>query len=81
MLRQGDVLVLPAGTYHYVYTITRKLVVAGDFLNASDWQTRVNSVSFFGSDSSHGLEFCKQFSHGVTPTLYQHFLNIPSCTS
>ena len=37
-LRQGDVLVMPAGTYHYVYTVRRKLVVAGDFCNASGWR-------------------------------------------
>ena len=58
VLRQGDVLLMPAGTYHYVYTIRRKLVLAGDFANASGWTTRVESVKEFGADQSH------QVSHG-----------------
>lgn len=40
VLTKGDVLVMPAGTYHYVYTAERKIVVAGDFLNGSCWERR-----------------------------------------
>ena len=43
LLTKGDVLVMPAGTYHYVYTIERKIVVAGDFLDGSCW-TRWQAV-------------------------------------
>ena len=64
-IRQGDVLVLPAGTYHYVYTVTRKIVLAGDFINASGWRTRVVSVERFGVDPSHGEDLSKVFSHGL----------------
>ena len=67
-LRQGDVLVLPAGTYHYVYTAKRKLVVAGDFLNASGWRTRSESVSAYGRDSCHDMPLERIFAHGVLRT-------------
>ena len=33
-----------AGTFHYVYTVLKKLVVAGDFCNASGWRARVASA-------------------------------------
>ena len=33
-----------AGTFHYVYTVRKKLVVAGDFCNASGWRARVSAA-------------------------------------
>ena len=45
LLERGDVLLMPAGTYHYVYTIEAKLVLAGDFLNGAGWATRAASVA------------------------------------
>ena len=69
VMRKGDVLLMPAGTYHYVYTIKRKLVVAGDILNASGWRTRVQScctwVEFFGVDKNHETPLVTLFKHGV----------------
>ena len=62
-LRQGDVLVMPAGTYHYVYTVRRKLVVAGDFCNASGWRTRADSVEFIPRTRSAWLPCCLACSH------------------
>jgi hypothetical protein len=44
MTNPGDLLFLPSGTFHYVYTIRTKLVVAGDFFNAVGWKRRVASV-------------------------------------
>ena len=35
-----------AGTFHYVYTIRKKLAVAGDLLSAVGWRRRVASVEF-----------------------------------
>ena len=35
---------LHAGTFHYVYTVRKKLVVAGDFCNASGWRARVSAA-------------------------------------
>ena len=40
LLEQGEVLVMPCGTYHYVYTSQRKIVVASDFLNDAGWERR-----------------------------------------
>lgn len=65
IVRQGDVLVMPAGTYHYVYTVKRKLVVAADFLNASGWRTRVDSVAYFGADRTHAIDLAPIFCRGV----------------
>lgn len=45
-LQPGDVLVMPCGTYHYVYTVQKKIVVAGDFLNDSCWPRREKSEAF-----------------------------------
>jgi len=45
LLTKGDVLVMPAGTYHYVYTVQRKIVVAGDFLDGSCWERRLAVVA------------------------------------
>ena len=64
-LRQGDVLVMPAGTFHYVYTVRRKLVVAGDFCNASGWRTRAASVAFFGDDPAHNKGLDQIFYDGA----------------
>ena len=64
-LRQGDVLVMPAGTFHYVYTVRRKLVVAGDFCNASGWRTRAASVAFFGDDPAHNKGLDRIFNDGA----------------
>jgi hypothetical protein len=44
LLRPNDTLLLPSGTYHYVYTVETKLVVAGDFLSAMGWRRRDASV-------------------------------------
>ena len=33
LLRKGDVLVMPSGTYHYVYTVRTKVAIAGDFIS------------------------------------------------
>uniref|UniRef100_A0A7S2FYQ3 JmjC domain-containing protein n=1 Tax=Haptolina brevifila TaxID=156173 RepID=A0A7S2FYQ3_9EUKA len=44
VLSKGDVLVIPCSTYHYVYTVERKIVVAGDFLDGSCWERRKYSV-------------------------------------
>ena len=44
LLRPSDTLLLPSGTYHYVYTVETKLVVAGDFLSAVGWRRRDASV-------------------------------------
>ena len=44
LLRPSDTLLLPSGTYHYVYTVETKLVVAGDFLSAMGWRRRDASV-------------------------------------
>ena len=35
---------MPAGTYHYVYTVETKLVIAGDYVCALGWERRVASV-------------------------------------
>ena len=59
------VLVMPAGTYHYVYTITRKLVLAGDFLNASGWRTRIASIEAFGADRNHEHHLAEVVAHGL----------------
>jgi hypothetical protein len=45
VLSKGDVLVMPCSTYHYVYTVERKIVVAGDFLDGSCWERRKYSVA------------------------------------
>ena len=45
LLEAGDVLTMPAGTYHYVYTLQRKIVVAADFLDGSCWQRRLDAVN------------------------------------
>ena len=44
VLTKGDVLVMPCSTYHYVYTVERKIVVAGDFLDGSCWERRKYSL-------------------------------------
>ena len=44
LMRGGDALFMPAGTFHYVYTVHTKLVVAGDYLTAVGWRTRVQSM-------------------------------------
>ena len=43
-MRPGDGLFIPAGSYHYVYTIKTKIVIAGDFINSLGWERRVASV-------------------------------------
>lgn len=58
-------LVLPAGTYHYVHTVNRKLVVAGDFLNAAGWRTRVASVAFDGACGREPQSLAPLFCHGI----------------
>ena len=55
-LMPGDVLVIPAGTYHYVYTVLKKLVVASDFCNAAGWRTRVDSFADWQRTDSVPLE-------------------------
>ena len=57
--------VMPAGTFHYVYTVRRKLVVAGDFCNASGWRTRAASVALFGDDPAHNKGLDQIFNDGV----------------
>ena len=54
VLRKGDVIVMPAGTYHYVYTIRTKVAIAGDFLSAIGWRRRVKSIERDGSWMSQG---------------------------
>ena len=44
LLRKGDVIVMPSGTYHYVYTVRTKVAIAGDFISAIGWRQRVASV-------------------------------------
>lgn len=44
LMRGGDALFMPAGTFHYVYTVRTKLVVAGDYMTACGWRARVKSV-------------------------------------
>ena len=44
LMRGGDAFFMPAGTFHYVYTVHTKLVVAGDYLTAFGWRTRVQSM-------------------------------------
>ena len=51
-LSPGDVLVLPAGTFHYVYTVRKKLVVAGDFCSAWGWRARVASAAEWRENST-----------------------------
>ena len=68
VMRKGDVFLMPAGTYHYVYTIKKKLVVAGDILNASGWRTRVQSIECFREDKKHETDMVNLvnlFKHGV----------------
>ena len=43
-MRAGDGLFIPAGSYHYVYTIKTKIVIAGDFINSLGWERRGASV-------------------------------------
>ena len=70
-LRPGDVLVLPAGTFHYVYTVLKKLVVAGDFCNASGWRARVASAEEWlkkqdkGKKDKDAVELVDIFVHGL----------------
>ena len=70
-LRQGDVLVMPAGTYHYVYTVRRKLVVAGDFCNASGWRARVSAAEEWlekqgkGEKDKDAVGLVEIFVHGL----------------
>ena len=45
LLRKGDVLVMPSGTYHYVYTVRTKVAIAGDFISPIGWERRVASVA------------------------------------
>ena len=41
---QGDVLVMPSGTFHYIYTVKPKIVIAGDFLDGSCKERRFKVV-------------------------------------
>ena len=44
LMRAGDVLLIPSGSYHYVYTVKTKLVIAGDYVCALGWRRRDASV-------------------------------------
>jgi hypothetical protein len=44
LLTEGDVLTMPCGTFHYVYTVQRKIVVAGDFCDDSCFERRRANV-------------------------------------
>ena len=59
-----------AGTFHYVYTVLKKLVVAGDFCNASGWRARVRSVEEWLEKQDRGkqdkdVELVHIFVHGL----------------
>lgn len=45
LVRKGDVVFLPAGTFHYVYTVETKVAVAVDFMNGLGWQRREAAVA------------------------------------
>ena len=60
-----------AGTFHYVYTVLKKLVVAGDFCNASGWRARVRSAEEWrekqgrGKKDKDAVELVQIFVHGL----------------
>ena len=66
-MRPKSVLVLPTGTFHYVYTAQKKLAVAGDFLNASAWDRRVSSCELDNEyeRSKKDVDLCQRFIDGV----------------
>ena len=60
-----------AGTFHYVYTVLKKLVVAGDFCNASGWRARVRSAEEWletqekGKKDTDAVQLVQIFVHGL----------------
>ena len=44
LLRKGDAAFIPAGTYHYVFTVRTKIAIAVDFMSAVGWKRRIASV-------------------------------------
>ena len=70
VMRKGDAVFLPAGTYHYVYTIKTKVAVAVDYLSAARWAAREASVArdrrIDGNASGEQIgALAKIFEHGV----------------
>ena len=62
---------LHAGTFHYVYTVRKKLVVAGDFCNASGWRARVSAAEEWlekqgkGEKDKDAVGLVEIFVHGL----------------
>ena len=62
---------LHAGTFHYVYTVRQKLVVAGDFCNASGWRARVSAAEEWlekqgkGEKDKDAVGLVEIFVHGL----------------
>jgi len=40
---RDEVLLMPAGTFHYIFTTKTKAVIAGDYCSGARWHTRIQS--------------------------------------
>ena len=64
-----------AGTFHYVYTVLKKLVVAGDFCNASGWRARVKAAEEWqvkGEKDTDAVQLVQIFVHGLEKVELPH---------
>ena len=65
----GDVLLLPAGTFHLVYTAREKVVAAADYLSAVRWAERCHSVEIDAEideeEARHSKPLHELLAHGL----------------